>query len=145
MWNYSRIKKKNWSQIDTTKINTFRQSINPRNDLALYQNLLKYKTINKEIADAALNKFDKHLWYLGPVFSLFSDKVSFDEKAKMISNMKNSRSTSQERDLRPEFATGLQNKSLSDFVTARSLNTIMLLKIPNYQLLFEHHPNMASI
>lgn len=60
------------------------------NDLQFYKNLM-YANTNHEIAHTALNKFDGHLWYLGPelaALALFSDKVSVSEKRDMIAKMK---------------------------------------------------------
>ena len=38
----------------------------PMNDLVLYQRLLQYKSMDKEIAAAALQVILRHLWYLRP-------------------------------------------------------------------------------
>ena len=47
-------------------------------DLQLYKALLKYRDVDKELADSALTTLNRHLWYLAPhtvMFALFSKKV----------------------------------------------------------------------
>ena len=47
-------------------------------DLQLYKALLKYRDVDKEMAESALATFNRHLWYLAPhtvMFALFSNKV----------------------------------------------------------------------
>ena len=49
--------------------------------------MLKHISIDKEIADVAMNILQWHMWYLTPEFvplSLFDDAVSSDEKSGII-------------------------------------------------------------
>ena len=60
------------------------------NDLQLYKALLKYQEVDRELADSALNTFNRHLWYLAPqtvLFALFSNRVSEDQKSRMASRL----------------------------------------------------------
>ena len=63
------------------------------NDLVLYQRFLQYKSVDKEIATAALQVIRPHLWYLHPqtvVFTLFSpsvDTAGKDEMAQKLSTV----------------------------------------------------------
>ena len=60
------------------------------NDLQLYKALLKYREVDRELADSALNTFNRHLWYLAPqtvLFALFSNRVSEDQKSRMASRL----------------------------------------------------------
>ena len=60
------------------------------NDLALYQQLFAYRNINQTLADEALVVLRRHGWYLTPdvaLFSLFSSKVSEDEKSRIASKL----------------------------------------------------------
>jgi hypothetical protein len=51
------------------------------NDLQFYRNLCFYRCINKTVADAAINKFQRHLWYLPEeLVGLFSRKTGLAEK-----------------------------------------------------------------
>lgn len=62
----------------------------PRNDLVLYQRLLRYKSVDKEIAAAALQVIRRHIWYLRPqtvVFALFSPSVDEAVKDKMAQKL----------------------------------------------------------
>ena len=57
----------------------------PHNDLRLYQTLLRYRSIDEEIADAAIGR---HTGYLKPEIiplSLASDAVSDADKAAIAS------------------------------------------------------------
>ena len=59
-------------------------------DLQLYKDLLRYKAIDMVLAESALAKLNRYLWYLAPqtaVFALFSDKVSEDHKSRMASRL----------------------------------------------------------
>jgi len=62
----------------------------PVNDLQLYKNIKQYAEVNKAVADAALKNIDRHLWYVGPELvplALFSNKVSVEEKRRIIEHM----------------------------------------------------------
>ena len=55
----------------------------PANDLQLYRTLVKYKSVDHDVGDAAIKVLRRHLWYLKSpvvVFSLFSDQVSEEQK-----------------------------------------------------------------
>ena len=55
-------------------------------DLKFYKNMLEYKKHNKVIAQAVLDKFLGHTWYLNQCYaplSLFSKNISNDEKAEI--------------------------------------------------------------
>ena len=62
----------------------------PNNDLNFYKNLLKFRAIDHTVADAALKKFQFHLWYLTQefvVFSLFSNKLDMAAKIRMAEKL----------------------------------------------------------
>ena len=47
-------------------------------DLQLYKSLLRYQSVDQELAKSALATLNRHLWYLAPhtvMFALFSKKV----------------------------------------------------------------------
>lgn len=59
----------------------------PVNDLAFFKKLHEYAAVSETVSNAAIGKFENHLWYLGPelvVLSLFSNKVLPKEKLKML-------------------------------------------------------------
>ena len=65
----------------------------PQNDLTIVKELHNYKKINKGIANAAINKFKNHLWYLSEelvVLGFFDDNISIDAKEKMRTALKKS-------------------------------------------------------
>ena len=62
----------------------------PYMDLNFYKNMLQYKKTNKIIADAVLEKFYGHTWYLNQCYaplSLFSKNVSSEEKAEIANKL----------------------------------------------------------
>ena len=62
----------------------------PSNDLNLYQALLQYREVDREIADTALDTLSRHRWYLAEhvvPFAFFSDNVTEEEKAKMAEKL----------------------------------------------------------
>ena len=62
----------------------------PQNDLTIVKELHNYKKINKGIANAAINKFKNHLWYLSEelvALEFFDDNIAIDAKEKMRTNL----------------------------------------------------------
>ena len=60
------------------------------NDLQLYKSLFAYRKVNQVLADEALVVLRRHGWYLTPdviLFSLFSDKLSNNEKSRISSRL----------------------------------------------------------
>lgn len=60
------------------------------NDLALYKQLVKFIDVDGPIATEALEVLSRHDWYTTQqtvVFSLFSNKVSEDDKARMAAHI----------------------------------------------------------
>ena len=60
------------------------------NDLTLYKKLFAYRSIDQQLADEVLVVLRRHGWYLTPdvaVFSLFSSKVSLEEKSRIASRL----------------------------------------------------------
>jgi len=61
------------------------------NDRALIDDQVRYNAVNEKISEAALTTFLRHLCYLGADlvgFSLYSRKVSTDEKRDMVTQMR---------------------------------------------------------
>ena len=62
----------------------------PMNDLKLFKLLCAYKSVDRELADKVLEKFQLHLWYLteeAVVLSLFSFKLEADEKSRIAARL----------------------------------------------------------
>lgn len=102
----------------------------PVNDLELIKELRQYSTHNPNMANAVLTAFEKHLWYLGdelvPI-SLFSDKVSIDDKNKMRRIISNN--YTQRNDNSRRLKNYIEGMELSDLVTSRSGFIFSLLEI----------------
>jgi len=61
------------------------------NDLKLIQSIVHYKPINATIYKSAISAIGRHLWYLSQELvpmSLFSDKVSSNEKETLVTKLK---------------------------------------------------------
>lgn len=107
----------------------------PQTDLTLLQNLIKFRTANVKVADAAISKVLGHLWYLTEetaAIAYFDEGVPKAVKIKMRDAMKSV--TDAQVDLkRIRGNTGQYNeilqKDLSDFVSQKSLFIFELLEI----------------
>ena len=104
----------------------------PHNDLCLLQTLECFGLVDKQVAEIALEKMKRHLWYLSEDLIglvLFSDFVWNSEKEAMIAALKKPSSKTDLRRVDPKSITEFQAKTLSDFVTERSMNLFTALKI----------------
>lgn len=103
----------------------------PVNDLALITEVKRYSDYNETIANAVINAFQNHFWYLGEelvILSLFSENVSFQDKNTMRLKI-NSREYPPRSDnsLRlKNYADGLK---LADLVTERSRFMLSILDV----------------
>lgn len=62
----------------------------PNQDLRFLKALKEYEAIDKLISEAALSKFNQHLWYLSEevaVLSLFDDEVDEQTKVNIVANL----------------------------------------------------------
>jgi hypothetical protein len=59
----------------------------PRQDLQMLQKLVEYKQLNERVANAALNTFRRHLWYISEItvgLAFFDDDVPVETKVLMV-------------------------------------------------------------
>lgn len=100
----------------------------PVNDLQLHHELLRYRAVDREVADAALAVASRHLWYLRPqtvVLSLTSEKLSASEKEEMATKLSGLNETD---DYTNDDTVIQQDTRLSDLIDERS-----------WMLFKEHH------
>lgn len=95
----------------------------PGNDLKLWKDLKKYEVIDSEIGKAARKVFEKHLWYISDELvglALFSEKISAEDKCKIIEGMKNAKNS---RNVRGPGQLNVlkDNASLGDFATEKTI------------------------
>ena len=107
-------------------------SDSPVNDLLLFQKLFKYRNVDSQLADEALVVLRRHCWYLTPevaVFSLFSKKVSPDEKSRLASKLLSLHSQAPEsyKLEKPKFPVIDQTTRLEDLITAQSYKFFTIL------------------
>ncbi|KAG0723530.1 hypothetical protein GWK47_042533 [Chionoecetes opilio] len=102
----------------------------PFNDLTLFHDLHKYRDLNSKISEATVKTFKRHFWYLGTDLvglALFSDKVTIEEKTKMVEKLAIDKDLDKKR-----WTTAPQDPSsvtLSDLVTKESLFSFTELKL----------------
>lgn len=107
----------------------------PSNDLALHQNLLRYKTIDKEVATTALAVLNRHVWYLRPqtvVLALTSTKVSPDVKEAMATKLV---ALDPPDDYADDNIVVTEDTELVDLVNERSWFIFRELQICGYEFL----------
>jgi hypothetical protein len=96
----------------------------PVNDLKFYRELCSYRSINAIVAEAAIQKFSQHLWYLSGelvAVALFSSKTNITEKEKIQEALLKAGESWIVRKKKLQNSMGLENKSLSDLVDCTSL------------------------
>ena len=104
----------------------------PVNDLCLFKKLYAFRAVDLQLAEEALVVLRRHCWYLTPevvMFSLFSNKVSTDEKSRMASKLltlKSSISTSYKLE-KPKFPLIEEKTELVDLITPHSFKFFTIL------------------
>lgn len=99
----------------------------PHQDLRLLQELIRYRKINSNIADAALVKLRGHLWYLSEhlaALSFFDETVPYETKLKMAHSIKERAGTTivvKRIQIEQTDYESLLRKDVSDFITTNSL------------------------
>ena len=104
----------------------------PSNDLKLYKELLEFRKIDPTVASAALATTNRHGWYLAPsvvMFSLFSNNVPDDTKARMAAKLLSLEKPEETRVDLPEFPTLTGSSELLDFVQPNSWEFFNILKV----------------
>jgi hypothetical protein len=106
------------------------------NDQALLDDLLRYNTVNDKIGKAALTTFQCHLWYLGSDLvglSLFSQKLTTDEKRDMLRQMRTNTGSSStgsvDRKRWVPKEGEIASMSLTDLASPASLRFLKSLRI----------------
>ena len=102
------------------------------NDMLLFKKLFTYRTVDSQLADEALVVLRRHCWYLVPevvIFSLFSEKLSVDEKSRMASRLLTHKaSIPQSYKLeKPKFPVIDESTELVDLVTPHSFKFFNIL------------------
>ena len=104
----------------------------PVNDLQLFKHIKQYVEVNKVVSDTALKKLEHHLWYVGPELvplALFSNKVSLEQKHRIIERMQQCGQEFSVRGIRLQNCSDLQKKELYELITSSSLRTLQLLRL----------------
>ena len=103
----------------------------PANDLRLYQDLLKFKEYDPEIAEVALNKLSNHKWYLSQelvVLAALSENTHEDDKSHIAAAILSHTKPLTYTLGRPQFPPVITSaSSLSDFIGPQSYVMLDLL------------------
>ena len=102
------------------------------NDLLLYKKLFEYRRFDPQLADEALVVLRRHGWYLVPevvVFSLFSKKLSVDDKSRLSGKLLTLQSEApKEYKLeKPKFPVIDEKTRLEDLITSQSFKFFTIL------------------
>jgi hypothetical protein len=114
----------------------------PVNDLQLFKQLKQYAVVNKGVSEAALKKLENHLWYVGPELvplSLFSDKISTEEKRLIVQRIQQCGDNWTIRGIKLESTDGLETKSLHHLVASSSQSALRSLGL-DIDFLFNSDP-----
>ena len=107
-------------------------SDSPYNDLKLFKLLSKFRTIDGDLSDTALNVLRRHLWYLTEevvVFSLFSGKLFSDEKSRIAAKLLTFSVPDHIECGKPEFPDLLEKTQLVDLIGPKSWFLFLKLKV----------------
>ena len=104
----------------------------PINDMKLFAQLFAMRAWDTQLADEALVVLRRHCWYLTPevvMFSLFSSKVTNDEKSRIASRLLTFDSSvpKSEKLEKPKFPEINENTKLVDLVTPQSYRFFRIL------------------
>ena len=117
----------------------------PKQDLEFLKQLYDYKSIDENVSNAGLNKFQGHLWYLTPelaALAFFDVTVSNAEKLKMIKALESDCSTfvyNKKVIANDKNVVKIVKSNLSDFICSKSYNLFKRLKIDSTFL--SKHPS----
>lgn len=109
----------------------------PNSDLKLVKDLIEFRKIYPEIANAALDKLSRHLWYLHEqlaCLSLFDETVSVEEKKRIVQKINNEvivERSGKRYTVAYDDITSLSEKNISDFVNPNSLFIFEQFELPH--------------
>ena len=104
------------------------------NDISLFKKLFAYKTVDSMLANQALVVLRRHCWYLVPEvipFSLFSEKLTCDDKARLAARILSLKSNIPQRAklAKPKFPNIAETTELIDLVTPESVKFFSILNL----------------
>lgn len=100
----------------------------PNQDLEFITSVYNYRTIDKDLSNAVLQKFRNHLWYLSPeaaALSFFDQNISFSVRKKMVDALKVN--NDEQFDIPKRFIFNMDdfkwftNKNIDYFINSNSL------------------------
>ena len=109
------------------------------NDLTLYKKLFEFRSVDPQLADEALVVLRRHGWYLTPevaIFSLFSSRVSNDEKSRLASRLLTHQASipKSEKLEKPKFTRNDEKSMLVDLLIPQSYRFFKILGLDHQWL-----------
>ena len=104
------------------------------NDLELFKKLFEYRKFDPQLSDEALVVLRRHCWYLVPevaIFSLFSKKVSMDEKSRLSCKLLTMQTEAPKtyKLEKPKFPVIDEKTRMEDLLTPKSFKFFSILGI----------------
>lgn len=107
----------------------------PLQDLNFIKHAIKYAETDSIISKAVLNKMSNHLWYLSEetiALAFFDSNVSFEEKRKMVANLKSEEPAIKLKNSRNHSnLLEFQHFNLNDFVSQRTKHFFTRFGLPS--------------
>ena len=92
----------------------------PGNDLKLYQNMLRYESLNPSVSQSAIQAFNRHLWYLTAEMvplALFSTEVPIAERRAVAVSLLNVKPDGSVTSPQNRFGTGFGKPNFPTDIT----------------------------
>ncbi|KYM94609.1 hypothetical protein ALC62_14760 [Cyphomyrmex costatus] len=108
----------------------------PLNDLTLIQDLIRFKCINSQVANAALTKLRNHIWYFNETLAalaFFDSRISVECKRLMVDAIKHREGTLKNLSrliLSDSECQSLPDVDISHFITKSSLHLFQICGLP---------------
>lgn len=111
-----------------------------KNDKTFVEDIWKFGTIYKTVAEEALKKFKNHLWYMGyrlSALSFFDERISLEDKREMVRNLEledhnqddDSKRIRDAEDLNLSLDRKIKMPSFGDFISKSTLEFFKIMKI----------------
>ena len=111
----------------------------PLNDIRFLRTLQSYRNFNKDVADTAINKFIKHLYYLNEeclIFSLFDNRIKHETKLKMAEKIVKENETQEDDEAEIRKKLMLRKEDVDDFLKDNDDDILIKLVGPHSITLF---------
>lgn len=112
----------------------------PRSDLKFLKELNLYERINKNISEASLKTFMRHLWYLNEInvgYAFFDDTINKTHLKKMVLNLKKKSKTNVWESKVQIEKKNIKKLQIWDFVNEKTMHFFEILNVSTEFLLLD--------